>query len=103
MFMPFLLFLHTMSEAFVNGLKQGKSPKHTGHAFCECYYNNKWVLVDPANCKFIGDYNPEKIFIDYEINHEKIFIPCDRNVDFKNQSIKEFNQNMNLLCESLTI
>ena len=95
--------LHTMSENFVKKTKQRVKDKHVGHAFCECYHENKWVLIDPANCKFIVDYNEEKIILNYSINSENIFIACDRSIDFEKQTIKEFNLKMDSLCYDLQI
>ena len=95
--------LHTMSEKFVNNLNNNQCGPHTGHAFCECFYDGKWILIDPANHMFIGEYDEKIISLNYEVNGEKIFFPCDRNVDLKKQSIEEFNNNMDLLCENLKL
>ncbi len=94
--------LHTMSENFINNIKN-ENKKYTGHAFCECFVNGEWILIDPANGKYIGVYNKKRIILQYKINNESVFIPCDRNVGFGKQTIKEFNHKMEELCLGVNI
>ena len=86
--------LHTMSEKFVNNAQNNLEIEYVGHAFCECFYNNEWVLVDPTGCKVIGKYCDNKIELAYSIHCENIFIPLERTDKVEKQNIKQFNEKM---------
>lgn len=95
--------LHTMTKQFVIDAQNGNVSHYSGHAFCECFINNKWVLVDPTKCRYIENYDENEIVLSYEINREKIFIPCERNISLKKQNINLFNKKMDELCKNLNI
>ena len=97
--------LHTAEFNWIKNLKSGKECKsHSGHSFCECFYNNRWVLVDPAGDKIVYSYNPNKIELDYTINGNNTFIPYFRGLDLQTkQTIKHHNDIMDEECLKLSI
>lgn len=75
-----------------------------GHSFCECYYKDKWILVDPTFRKLIPSYDSDKIILDYEIAGKNTFVPYFRGLDLeKRQTMKEHNEEMNRECLKLKI
>lgn len=96
-------FLQTAEYNWLNKLKSGESLNvNYGHAFCECFYNDEWILVDPTSRKIQFNYSCKKIELNYNVGGNNIFIPYYRGLDFgKIQSIKEHNDNMNNVCSSL--
>lgn len=96
-------FLHTAEQDWIKRLKNNKDYKiHKGHSFCECYYDGKWILVDPTLKKITYNYNCDKIELDYVINGSNIFIPYYRDLDLsKRQTVKEHNEEMEDLCRIL--
>ena len=97
--------LHTAEEDWVKKLKSNeKQPVNIGHSFCECFYKDKWILVDPTFRKLIPSYDSDKIILDYEIAEKNTFIPYFRGLDLeKRQTMKEHNEEMNRECIKLNI
>lgn len=97
--------LHTAEKEWVEKLQKGeKQPVNFGHSFCECYYKNKWVLVDPTFRKLIPNYDSGKIILDYNVAGKNVFIPYFRGLDLeKKQTVKEHNDEMNRDCLKLKI
>lgn len=77
---------------------------HIGHSFCECYYDNKWILVDPTFRKIEREYDADKLILSYNVSNSNIYIPYFRGLDLgKRQSIKEHNLEMDEECLHLEI
>lgn len=95
--------LHTAEYNWCLRLKNGGDYKvHYGHSFCECFYQGKWILVDPTCRKIEFEYNPEKIELTYTVGENSIFIPYFRGLDLgSRQSVKEHNDLMEKCCLSL--
>lgn len=94
--------LHTASNNWINSYKNGETTNHSGHSFCECYINGKWVLVDPTFSQITQEYNIEKLNLDYKVGNCNIFYPYIRDLDLKaKQTIKEHNDNMDKLCQNI--
>ena len=82
--------LHTAEYDWLQKLKNGEdSTMHFGHSFCECYFGDKWVLVDPT-CKHIErNYNPKKLELSYKVGGKSVFIPYFRGLDLgENKMLK---------------
>ena len=95
--------LHTAQSEWLEKLKNNeKINYHSGHSFCECYYNNEWILVDPTCREIVRDYNPQKIELHYNVGESSTFIPYIRDLDLgKKQTLKEHNDQMDKLCKCL--
>lgn len=89
-------FLHTAEKNWLFRLKNNKVyNSHYGHAFCECFYNGKWVLVDPICKKYSTNYDIDFLRLTYSIGGSNEFIPYLRELDLNvKQSIKEYNKTM---------
>lgn len=96
-------FLHTAEYGWLQAFLEGKDCRvHYGHSFCECYYEGKWILVDPASRKIVCNYNLDKIELPYKIGPGKVYIPYFRGLDLgKRTSIEEHNLEMEELCRAL--
>ena len=96
-------FLHTAELGWLERLKSGKDfSHHYGHAFCECFYENKWILVDPTSKKIEQNYNPKKIVLSYNVGPGNVYIPYFRDADLsKRQSTQQHNLEMDNLCKNL--
>lgn len=78
----------------------------SGHAFCECYYEGKWVLVDPTCKEIIEEYDANIITLPYSIGGKgcNTYIPyyrgCDlgRKMTAKEHSDFEDNCINKMLC-----
>lgn len=46
---------------WIKEMQKGKNKGYSGHHFCECYINNKWILVDPANNSIITKYDKNNL------------------------------------------
>ena len=95
--------LHTAEYDWLQRLKNGEeSYVHYGHTFCECYFNDSWVLVDPT-CEYITKtYNPEKLELPYKIAGKNVYIPYFRGLDLgEKQNVKSHNKKMDELCNML--
>lgn len=98
-------FLHTAEYNWLLKLKKNQAFKtHKGHAFCECYINGKWVLVDPTNRKIEESYSSERIELSYKVGDSSIFIPYFRGLDLgQRQNTEIHNKIMDKLCSELEI
>ena len=96
-------FLHTAEKNWVKRLKDNEDYKvHYGHSFCECFYNNRWVLVDPTAKRIQTNYSLTPIILDYKVAQNNEFIPYVRDLDLnKKQSVKEHNEIMENSCLEL--
>ena len=84
--------------------KKERNSNHSGHYFCECFYEGNWVLVDPANENLMENYSLNIIKLPYTLNSSNKFVPYLRCVDLeKKQNIKQHNEEMDKLCESLNL
>lgn len=96
-------FLHTAEEGWLNKLlNHEKCDIHYGHSFCECFYDGKWVLVDPTYRRIEKCYNPEKLELSYNVGPGNVYIPYFRGLDLcKRQSTQEHNHLMDKICSDL--
>ena len=97
--------LHTAEYEWLQRLRIGKdSWMHYGHTFCECYFNDGWVLVDPT-CEYITkDYNPEKLELPYKIAGKSVYIPYFRGLDLgEKQNTETHNKKIDEMCKALKI
>lgn len=97
--------LHTAEMNWLKRLQGGQDAKmHFGHSFCEVFYNDKWILVDPTRNKVLFDYSEDKIHLPYSLGGNSVFVPYKRCIDFdKPQTVYEHNQIMDNLCKDLEI
>ena len=98
-------FLHTAELNWIKNLQnKGTQPIHIGHSFCECFYDGKWILVDPTFRKIESEYDSNKLLLSYEVLNSKIYIPYYRGLDLgKKQTIREHNKEMDKECCNLVI
>lgn len=96
-------FLHTAELSWVNRLISNEDFKmHSGHSFCECFVNNKWILVDPTFRQIEENYNSEIINLSYKVNESVTFLPYFRGLDLgEKQTIEEHNKQMDRICFNL--
>lgn len=96
-------FLHTAEKNWIERLKNNENSKiHYGHSFCECFYNNEWVLVDPTVKKIQTRYNPNHLILNYTIGGNNEFVSYLRDLDLdKKQSVKKHNEIMDSICLGL--
>lgn len=74
----------------------------TGHYFCECFIDGKWVLVDPTCKKIENNYSPSKIKLHYRVGESNKFIPYQRCVDLgEKKTIKQHNEEMIQMCRQI--
>ena len=97
--------LHTAEYNWVRGLQNNENqPLHVGHSFCECFYEDRWVLVDPTFRKIEKKYNSDKITLSYQVSKSNIYIPYFRGLDLgKKQSVREHNEIMDKECIGLQL
>lgn len=95
--------LCTAEQNWLFKLKNGEDCKlHCGHVFCECFYNGKWVLVDPTCKKCQTNYDINLLQLSYNVGENNKFVPYLRNLDLNTkQSTKEHNKTMDELCLNL--
>lgn len=95
--------LHTASEKWIKKLESGEDISVCiGHSFCEVFFGNKWILVDPTSRVILNDYSPERIELPITLGGENVFIPYKRVVDFeKPQTVHEHNTIMKNLCSEI--
>lgn len=94
--------LATAEINWFNNLQKGTNRCHSGHYFCECFYDGKWLLVDPTNKKIEKNYSLEVINLSYQLNNSHQFVPYLRCLDLgKRQNIKQHNQEMDIMCSNL--
>lgn len=96
-------FLHTAEKNWVNRLKNNENfQRHYGHGFCECFYDCKWILVDPTCKKCQTNYDTTLIHLDYNVGDNNEFIPYLRDLDLNTkQTIKEYHKTMENFCLKL--
>ncbi len=89
-------FLATAAENWVERFRTGDDYRmHYGHAFCECFCDGEWILVDPTFNKITQYYDANKIILNYKIMDSDTFIPYFRNLDTeKRQTIQDYNKQM---------
>ncbi len=51
------IHVQTAKKKFVEDLRESKSIGVRGHHFCECFVDNKWILVDPLGEGILRDYD----------------------------------------------
>lgn len=97
--------LHTAEKSWIEKCKNGEKPTiYQGHSFCECFFENKWILVDPSSNKIEYNYDCNKIHLSYPVANSHDFIPYFRGLDLgKRQTIKEHNDEMDMLCEEINL
>ena len=77
---------------------------HQGHTFCEVFYKDRWILVDPMRNEVMFDYNVDKIHLPYSLGGNSVFVPYKRCVDFeKPQTVKAHNEIMDELCKDIQL
>lgn len=98
-------YFHTAEYGWFMSLKNNENlKKYSGHSFCECFVENRWILVDPTFKKIQYDYDTNKIKLDYLIGNSDTFIPYFRGLDGGvKQSIKEHNQYMDRKCLEINL
>ena len=96
--------LHTAQYEWFKEFKAGNKTKlHSGHTFCECFIDNKWVLVDPTCRQITTEYNVSKLELNYKVGNSSVFIPYKRDLDLKiKQTISQHNRTMDKYCEEMT-
>lgn len=96
-------FLHTAESTWLDCFLNDKPYSiHRGHAFCECFYDGKWVLVDPTYRKITYDYNPNKLELAYKIGPSNVYIPFFRDLDLvEKRGLVEQNHFMDEKCRNL--
>lgn len=97
--------LHTAELGYIQKLQNNeKLIPHKGHTFCECFYEGKWILVDPTYKKIELNYNPNKLELSYKVGDSSIFIPYFRGLDLeKKQTTKMQNHEMDRICKTIKI
>ena len=96
-------FLHTAEKNWLTRLKNNEDYRsHYGHGFCECFYNGKWILVDPTSKTYQTNYDTNLLRLSYNVGGNNEFIPYLRGLDLSvKQSIKEYHKTMDELCLNL--
>ena len=97
--------LHTAEENWLKRLQSGGDYRmHQGHTFCEVFYKDRWILVDPMRNEVMFDYNANKINLPYSLGGNSVFVPYKRCVDFeKPQTVKVHNEIMDELCKDIQL
>ncbi len=95
--------LHTAEKSWVDQVQQNNDySHHAGHSFCECFYDGKWILVDPTCREIEKEYNPNLLKLSYKVGGSSTFIPYQRGLDLgKKQTTKEHNKYMDEICKTL--
>lgn len=98
-------FLHTLEYNSIKQIQKGeKIIMHRGHSFCECYFNNEWILVDPTFGKIERLYNCKNIELSYFVGNSKSFVAYYRDLDLgKKQTIAEHNKQEINICKELKL
>lgn len=79
--------LHSAEKEWVDQLQQSDITEHRGHTFCECFVDEKWILVDPTFRRIQTDYNPNLLKLDYKVGDSQTFIPYDRQIDLGGETV----------------
>ena len=86
----------------VNSIYGKKEDSHRGHAFCECYVNGNWILVDPTYKKVEKAYDPTEISLSYSVGGSSKFVPYRRSIDLgEKKTVQSYNREMDKLCDKL--
>lgn len=96
-------FLHTAEKNWLFRLINNEDYKiHSGHGFCECFYDGEWMLVDPTCKRISRNYNIKCLSLNYNVGDSNQFIPYYRGLDLQTkQTISEHNKLMDELCLKL--
>ena len=96
-------FLHTAEKNWLSKFKNNENfNSHYGHGFCECFYYDEWILVDPTCKKYQINYDLNPIQLDYNVGDNNEFVPYLRALDLNvKQSIKDYHKTMDKLCLKL--
>ena len=86
--------LETADEHFLEEFVLDSSVKaYRGHFFCECFYNEEWVLVDPTFNKVIRNYDVNNIKLPYKVGDSDRFKAYLREIDFgKERNVAKTNR-----------
>ncbi len=86
--------LETADEHFLEEFVSDSSVKaYRGHFFCECFYNEEWVLVDPTFNKVIRNYDVNNIKLPYKVGGSDRFKAYLREIDFgKERNVAKTNR-----------
>lgn len=96
--------LATAEINWFKDLHSGITSHHSGHYFCECFYNNNWVLVDPACKKIEKEYSLNILNLSYDIHNSNQYVPYLRCLDLgKRQTIKQHNIEMDSMCKMIKL
>ena len=95
--------LHTAQFEWLKKLQNNEDYSiHSGHTFCECFFEDEWILIDPTAGKIMPTYDPEKIVLDYQLGESNTFIPYFRGLDMeKKMTTQEHNRIMDEECSKL--
>lgn len=95
--------LHTAEENWLVNYQNGTPLKtHYGHTFCECFYNEQWILIDPTAAIIIGKYDQNKIILPYDLSGCNVYYPYQRELDLlKKMTTMEHNAEMDNFAASL--
>lgn len=96
-------FLHTAEKNWVNKLKNKQDFNvHYGHSFCECFYEDRWILVDPTCKEIQEEYDPNLIKLNYSVGGNFEFLPYFRDLDLKEkQTMSQQHKIMDESCYNL--
>ena len=97
--------LHTAEYDWVKRLKNNENQSiNKGHSFCECFYEGKWILVDPTFRRIEYEYNPDKLVLNYKVSNSNVYIPYFRDLDLgKKQTMRDHNLEMNQECLNIEL
>ena len=88
--------LETADKSFLEEFAKDSSVKaYRGHFFCECFYHEKWVLVDPTFNKVMEDYDVNNLNLPYKVGKSSHYVSYLRETDIgKGRNIAETNRKM---------
>lgn len=84
------IHLQTARKRFVEDMKNGIQTSTKGHHFCECFIDNKWILVDPLGNKILKNYNN----LDFNLGEYYVF---SKSTDIFETGIKSVKENNNYI------
>lgn len=76
--------LETVEADCAESIKNGEELQfYSGHSFCECFADGKWVLTDPIKRVTEKEYNPEDIRLtgNHTVGGKQNFIAYGRRLD----------------------
>ena len=91
--------------SWVEKVKSGENPIiHSGHSFCECFFEGKWILVDPTFRKIENNYDCNNLHLSYQVSNSYDFISYFRGLDLgKRQTMREHNDEMDAICKDIIL